>query len=95
VDYLDISTSTLASAGDDALIRIWDRRCFDQCVAICPGHTDGITSLASSISHNHLISNSKDQTAKIWDLRVATLPPNRANDLLAEIESTRYNWVYM
>jgi WD40 repeat protein len=38
------------------------------CIA---GHTEGITHLCPKGDGHHLISNSKDQTVKLWDVRKA------------------------
>mmetsp|Transcript_941 Transcript_941/g.2667 ORF Transcript_941/g.2667 Transcript_941/m.2667 type:complete len:588 (-) Transcript_941:66-1829(-) len=61
------------SGSDDRLIKVWDRRTLGGAAArpvgVLPGHTEGITSLASKGDGLYVLSNSKDQSAKLWDLR--------------------------
>lgn len=63
------SAHLLASASDDGLIYLWDKRCMTNPVGTLFGHTEGLTSLASKGDGRYLLSNSKDQTMKLWDLR--------------------------
>lgn len=53
--------------------QIWDRRCLNETnpkeVGIFSGHLDGITYIDSKNDARYLISNSKDQTIKLWDMR--------------------------
>jgi len=66
-----VSPFVFASGGDDGVINVKDLRQPAQQVAVCLGHTHGITSLDSRGDERYLVSNSKDQTAKIFDLRRA------------------------
>jgi hypothetical protein len=58
-----------ASGGDDGVINITDLR--TKRPAACFGHSHGITSLDSRGDERYIVSNCKDQTAKIFDLRRA------------------------
>jgi WD40 repeat protein len=49
------------------------------CCSVITGHTEGITYLCPKGDGYHLISNSKDQTVKLWDVRKA-LSPSAAID---------------
>ena len=52
--------------------QIWDRReRAERPVSVLVGHTEGLTHLDPKGDGLYLISNSKDQTIKLWDLRRA------------------------
>lgn len=54
--------------------QVWDRRMLNESdprpVGILAGHMDGITFVDPHSDGRHLITNSKDQTIKLWDVRV-------------------------
>lgn len=53
-------------------LQVWDRRCFTgrgQAAGILIGHLEGITFIDSRGDGRYLISNGKDQTTKLWDIR--------------------------
>ena len=56
-----------------AVGQVWDRRTlnedYPEPVGVLAGHADGITYLDSKGDARYLISNSKDQTIKLWDMR--------------------------
>jgi WD repeat-containing protein 23 len=53
---------------------VWDRRTLresdPQPVGTLAGHSDGITFIDSKGDGRYLITNSKDQSIKLWDMRV-------------------------
>ncbi len=55
------------SGSDDNLVRIWDKRT-SACVGSFEGHAGGITSVDSRDDF-YVVTNSKDQSIKLWDLR--------------------------
>ncbi|XP_062994030.1 DDB1- and CUL4-associated factor 11 isoform X1 [Elgaria multicarinata webbii] len=73
VAFADNSSHILFSGGDDAICKVWDRRTMREDdprpVGILAGHQDGITFIDSKGDARYLISNSKDQTIKLWDMR--------------------------
>ena len=74
VCFLDSnSPNLLASASDDCLIKIWDKRSLGgnggAAAGTLVGHTEGITHIDSKGDGRHLISNGKDQACKLWDIR--------------------------
>jgi len=73
VSFLDETTHTVASGGDDGLCKVWDRRSLREDnpkpVGVLAGHTDGIAFVDSRGDGRHLITNSKDQSIKLWDIR--------------------------
>ncbi|KAF7274074.1 hypothetical protein GWI33_013236 [Rhynchophorus ferrugineus] len=72
--FADNSSHIIYSGGDDGLVKVWDRRTLDdkhaKPVGLLAGHMDGITYIDSRGDGRHLISNSKDQSIKLWDVRV-------------------------
>ncbi|XP_018910864.2 DDB1- and CUL4-associated factor 11 isoform X2 [Bemisia tabaci] len=74
VSYADDSSHILYSAGDDGLCKVWDTRTLNENspkpVGILAGHLDGITYIDSRQDRRHLITNSKDQSIKLWDIRI-------------------------
>lgn len=71
--FADVTTHILASGGDDGVCKIWDRRALRESrpvpVGILAGHVDGLTFIDPRGDGRHLITNSKDQSIKLWDLR--------------------------
>lgn len=51
---------------------MWDRRCLNaggRPSGVLTGHLEGITFLDSRGDGRYFISNGKDQTTKLWDIR--------------------------
>ncbi|CAG5115960.1 unnamed protein product, partial [Candidula unifasciata] len=73
VKFADNSSHILFSGGDDGLCKVWDRRTLREerplPVGTLAGHSDGITYIDSKGDARYLISNCKDQTMKLWDIR--------------------------
>ncbi|KAG7991431.1 hypothetical protein I3843_02G075300 [Carya illinoinensis] len=72
VCFADESGHLIYSGSDDNLCKVWDRRCFitkGQAAGVLMGHLEGITFLDSRGDGRYLISNGKDQTIKLWDIR--------------------------
>ncbi|BES97812.1 Hypothetical protein NTJ_10625 [Nesidiocoris tenuis] len=69
----DDSSSILFSGSDDGLVKVWDRRTLNENlpkpVGVLAGHLDGVVYIDSRGDNRHLISNSKDQSIKLWDMR--------------------------
>lgn len=60
---------------DDSSILIWDRRSLrskGKPNGMLIGHTEGLTYISSKGDGRYLISNAKDQTMKLWDIRKMT-----------------------
>lgn len=95
VVFADESSHIIYSGGDDGVIRVWDRRCLNETnpkpVGILAGHMDGITFIDSRGDGRHLISNSKDQSIKLWDVRIFSGEKAAALSLRAV---DRANWDY-
>uniref|UniRef100_A0A336M7W8 CSON013285 protein n=1 Tax=Culicoides sonorensis TaxID=179676 RepID=A0A336M7W8_CULSO len=74
VGFLNDTSDIFFSGTDDGIIKVWDKRCLNeddpQPAGILVGHYDGVTFIDSRNDGRYLISNSKDQSIKLWDLRV-------------------------
>jgi DDB1- and CUL4-associated factor 11 len=66
-----LSTNVLFSGSDDSVVKVWDRRSMagGRESGCLPGHMEGITFVASKGDGRYVISNGKDQTLKLWDIR--------------------------
>ncbi|KAJ5768284.1 hypothetical protein N7533_000867 [Penicillium manginii] len=72
VCYGDTSSPHLLYSGsDDTTLRVWDRRSMadGREAGAFMGHTEGLTYVDSKGDGRYIISNGKDQTMKLWDLR--------------------------
>ncbi|VDD80570.1 unnamed protein product [Mesocestoides corti] len=70
VTTLDDSGNIFVAGGDDTCIRMFDTRALNEgCLACFPGHADGITYIDSKNDGRYFLSNSKDQTVRLWDIR--------------------------
>ncbi|XP_065064289.1 DDB1- and CUL4-associated factor 11-like [Rhopilema esculentum] len=73
VSFANETSDILFSGSDDGLCMVWDRRELKERdpkpVGIFAGHTDGVTYIDTKGDGRYLLSNSKDQTIKLWDMR--------------------------
>lgn len=67
------SPHILYSGSDDATIKVWDRRSLqdNRPTGAFVGHCEGITYIDSKGDGRYILSNGKDQTTRLWDLRKA------------------------
>lgn len=65
------SPHILYSGSDDCTVKVWDRRSMGdgRAAGVFLGHTEGVTFVDSAGDGRYVISNGKDQQAKLWDLR--------------------------
>ncbi|KAK4540622.1 hypothetical protein LTR36_009052 [Oleoguttula mirabilis] len=65
------SPHILYSGSDDTTLKVWDRRSLASMrpAGMFLGHTEGLTYIDSKGDGRYVISNAKDQTCKLWDLR--------------------------
>ncbi|ERL90715.1 DDB1- and CUL4-associated factor 11 [Dendroctonus ponderosae] len=93
--FADDTSQIIYSGGDDGLVKVWDRRTLRERnvkpVGVLAGHMDGITYIDSRGDARHLISNSKDQSIKLWDLRLFS---NRdaVSESLKAVRSQRWDY---
>ncbi|XP_039127759.1 LEC14B homolog [Dioscorea cayenensis subsp. rotundata] len=75
VTFADETGNIIYSGSDDSLCKVWDRRCLRERgrpAGILAGHVEGITFIDSRKDGWYFISNGKDQTIKLWDIRKMT-----------------------
>ncbi|KAG1664335.1 hypothetical protein FOA52_011649 [Chlamydomonas sp. UWO 241] len=99
VVYMDDTSNVFASGSDDQLIKVWDRRIVDtrgRCkpVGVFVGHTEGLTHLDSKGDGRYLISNSKDQCIKLWDMRSGMVSEEMANAQSSAPGVPSFRWDY-
>lgn len=71
VCFADEGSNILISGSDDMSIRVWDRRTLhgEMATGVLVGHTEGVTYVSPKGDGRYLVSNGKDQCAKVWDIR--------------------------
>lgn len=92
------SGHVLISGSDDTFVKVWDRRSLSsgKPAGVLPGHTEGITFVAPKGDGRYCISNGKDQSTKLWDLRkmVSSADFDRSAKLDYGIKNFDYRNVY-
>lgn len=68
------SNNIIIGAANNGIIEIWDRRTLgneknQKSVATMVGHFDGITYIDPKGDGRYFLTNSKDQSVKLWDVR--------------------------
>lgn len=72
VAFADETGNLIYSGSDDNLCKVLDRRCLitkEQAAGVLTGHLEGITFIDSRGDGRYFITNGKDQTTKLWDIR--------------------------
>lgn len=97
VAFADKTSQILFSAGDDGLCKVWDRRTLSESdpkpVGILAGHSNGITFVDSKNDARYLITNSKDQTIKLWDMRAFSSKEGiQATKIAVACQNWDYRW---
>ncbi|PNF20119.1 DDB1- and CUL4-associated factor 11 [Cryptotermes secundus] len=97
VAFADSTSQILYSGGDDGLCKVWDRRTLSELnpkpVGVLAGHMDGVTYIDPRGDGRHLISNCKDQSIKLWDVRVFSGSSGQNNTRKAVSDQTwDYRW---
>jgi WD repeat-containing protein 23 len=94
VCFGDLSSPHLLYSGsDDGTVKVWDRRSIADLrpSGVFLGHKGGVTYVDSKGDGRYVVSNSKDQTAKLWDLRKVHTPEFAEQQ---EVNITRRYWNY-
>lgn len=100
VGFIDETSNIIYSGSDNGIIKIWDRRCLNETnpkdVGVFSGHLDGITYIDSKNDARYLISNSKDQTIKLWDMRKFSPSSNSSQSSSSSRRRAKYynRWDY-
>jgi WD repeat-containing protein 23 len=88
-----MSPHIIYSGSDDCSVKVWDRRSLahGRPAGVLLGHVEGVTFVDSKGDGRYILSNGKDQTAKLWDLRKVISP-----EIAGGIETRRYSqgWDY-
>ncbi|KAF2192465.1 WD40 repeat-like protein, partial [Zopfia rhizophila CBS 207.26] len=87
------SPHILYSGSDDTTIKVWDRRSMGDGreAGVFLGHTEGLTYVDSKGDGRYVLSNAKDQTAKLWDLRMMT-SKDKADKVDINAYTTRFEY---
>ncbi|CAD5206673.1 unnamed protein product [Bursaphelenchus okinawaensis] len=98
VSFVDQSSHLILTGADDGLIKVWDRRTIGSSnraepVGIMAGHYDGVTYLDSRDDGRYFLSNSKDQSIKLWDLR-HTASQTAVKNTLNSVQSQQWDYRY-
>ncbi|PGH12149.1 hypothetical protein AJ79_04443 [Helicocarpus griseus UAMH5409] len=90
------SPHILYSGSDDTTIKVWDRRSMgDGRAAGCfLGHSEGITYVDSKGDGRYVLSNGKDQSMKLWDLR-KMMTSAKLETIDPSMYSTGFDYRYM
>lgn len=90
------SPHILYSGSDDTLIKVWDRRSMGDSreAGVFMGHTEGLTYVDSKGDGRYVLSNGKDQTMKLWDLR-KMMPTEKASKLDLGRYTTGFDYQFM
>ncbi|KAM0417361.1 hypothetical protein ACHAPT_012595 [Fusarium lateritium] len=82
-----MSPHILYSGSDDTTIKVWDRRSMgdNREAGAFVGHIEGLTYIDSKGDGRYILSNGKDQSMKLWDLRMAM-----STDRFRELNPTRH-----
>jgi WD repeat-containing protein 23 len=80
--FADSSGNIFYSGSDDSYCKVWDKRILSEThsapIGVMVGHAEGITCIASKNDARHVVSNSKDQSMKLWDIRaLGSYPANQ------------------
>lgn len=93
VSFADDTSHLIYSGSDDSYCKVWDRRCLSsraQPAGTLAGHLEGITFIDSRGDGRYFISNGKDQTTKMWDIRKMTA----GNPSIKSRSSSGNEWDY-
>lgn len=91
VCFADESGHLIYSGSDDNFCKVWDRRCLNakgKPAGILVGHLEGITFIDSRGDGRYFISNGKDQSTKLWDIRKMT------DNASCNLVDRKYEWDY-
>jgi len=87
------SPHILYSGSDDTTLKVWDRRSLGdgRAAGVFLGHTEGLTYVDSKGDGRYILSNGKDQTAKLWDLRMV-MSTEKARRINPQAHTTNFEY---
>lgn len=90
------SPHILYSGSDDTLIKVWDRRSLGdgRAAGVFMGHTEGLTYVDSKGDGRYVLSNGKDQSMKLWDLR-KMMSTEKSSKLKPQNWTTGFDYRFM
>ncbi|KAH8373778.1 DDB1- and CUL4-associated factor 11 [Drosophila serrata] len=94
----DKDPNVIIAGCDDGLLKVFDLRTtfrsreFSKSVASFIGHYDGVTYIDSRNDGYHVLSNSKDQSIKIWDMRKPSNLRNRSRARQQQLDLTMWDY---
>jgi len=98
IRYADSTSNILYTGSDDCLAKVWDKRVLSASsgspVGVLLGHTEGITHIDSKGDGKHLITNGKDQTIRLWDIRKMLSQNEVRQAFRNESHFPRFHWDY-
>ncbi|KAJ1030020.1 hypothetical protein NDA16_000933 [Ustilago loliicola] len=88
------SSNVLISGSDDSFVKIWDRRSLSggKPAGVLMGHTEGVTYVSPKGDGRYYISNGKDQSCRLWDLRM--MHSSAKFDRMTHLDYGLRNWDY-
>ncbi|CBQ68109.1 conserved hypothetical protein [Sporisorium reilianum SRZ2] len=88
------SSNVLISGSDDSFVKVWDRRSLSggKPAGVLMGHTEGITYVSPKGDGRYCISNGKDQSCRLWDLRM--MHSSAKYDSMTHLDYGLRNWDY-
>ncbi|KAK0428648.1 hypothetical protein QR680_010930 [Steinernema hermaphroditum] len=99
VAFADSFSHLILSGGDDGLCKVWDRRILADAthtpepVGVFAGHRDGLTFIDPRGDDRYILTNSKDQTIKLWDLRhFSSIEGQKATKQAVSRQGWDYRW---
>ncbi|KAJ1027841.1 hypothetical protein NDA13_003294 [Ustilago tritici] len=88
------SSNVLISGSDDSFVKVWDRRSLSggKPAGVLMGHTEGVTYVSPKGDGRYCISNGKDQSCRLWDLRM--MHSSAKFDRMTHLDYGLRNWDY-
>ncbi|CAG8973298.1 hypothetical protein HYALB_00000060 [Hymenoscyphus albidus] len=87
------SPHILYSGSDDTTLKVWDTRSMgdSRAAGAFVGHIEGLTYIDSKMDGRYILSNGKDQSMKLWDLRMV-MSDSDFNDLPPVRQDSRFDY---
>ncbi|ETS63933.1 hypothetical protein PaG_02262 [Moesziomyces aphidis] len=88
------SSNVLISGSDDSFVKVWDRRSLSggKPAGVLMGHTEGVTYVSPKGDGRYCISNGKDQSCRLWDLRM--MHSSAKFERMTHLDYGLRNWDY-